>query len=67
MDDPVVTPSDHHEPVDFYVGPRQIRWWDEPLRCTHTRNNVCWGCAELTADEANAIREYIALAKAAGR
>jgi hypothetical protein len=52
----VITPS---EPVDLYVGPRQVRWWNEPIRCTHTDRNVCPRCAELTDDEANAIREYI--------
>lgn len=47
------------EPVDLWVGPRQIRWWNEPVRCTHTNRNVCPGCGELTEAEANAIREYV--------
>ena len=46
-------------PTDLWVGARVARWWDEPLGCSHSGNNVCMGCAELTAEEADAIREYI--------
>ena len=38
----------------------QIRWWENPLECTHAQRNVCPQCAELTEDEAAAVAEYIA-------
>lgn len=41
-----------------------FHWWDNPPECTHTGRNVCQICAELTDDEAQAIREYVELLKA---
>ena len=38
----------------------QIRWWDNPLKCTHAQRNVCPQCAELTEDEAAAVAKHIA-------
>ena len=49
------------EPVDMWVGGRKIRWWDEPLRCTHADKQVCPACTDLTDAEAQAIRQYIEL------
>lgn len=54
------------EPVDMWVGARMIRWWDEPIRCTHFGKHVCPLCAELTDAEAQAIREYLAGLKREG-
>lgn len=53
------------QPTDLWVGPRQVRWWDEPVKCTHADRNVCPGCTEMTAEEAAAVREYVDRLRAA--